>query len=289
MLRQRVLTAVALLLLLAVVLGSGSLLAFHLTLAVFFGAAVWEALRLFAVRRALPLAVIAAVLLPLLADRAPAEWQPLALLCVLIWALRFAPALKFGLPPAEGARGALFTMIYLLALFGCFIAIAGLWQRSVAFMVSAMAIVWVADIGAYFAGRAFGRRKLAPSISPGKSWEGVAGGLVAVWLIAGAVAIAGSRAIDAAALAAPDAVTLALASTFPAQLLRGYGWPAWLLLMTLIVAASVVGDLFESMMKRRAAMKDSSQLLPGHGGVLDRIDALIPVMPLVLLLSARLS
>ncbi len=289
MLRQRVLTAVALLVLLAVVLGSGSLLAFHLTLAVFFGAAVWEALRLFAVRRALPLAVIAAFLLPLLADRAPAEWQPLALLCVLIWALRFTPALKLGLPPAEGARGALFTIIYLLTLFGCFIAIAGLWQRSVAFMVSAMAIVWVADIGAYFAGRAFGRRKLAPSISPGKSWEGVAGGLVAVWLIAGAVAVAGSRAIDAAAAAAPDAGALALASTFPAQLLHGYGWPAWLLLMTLIVAASVVGDLFESMMKRRAGIKDSSQLLPGHGGVLDRIDALIPVMPLVLLLSARLS
>ncbi len=278
MLKQRVLTAIVLLALLAAVLGSGSLLAFYLTLAVFFGAAVWEALRLFGVRRAIPLAIVAAVLLVPLADRAPAEWLPLSLLCVLVWALRFAPALKVGLPPAGGARGSLFTAIYLLALFGCFIAIAGLFQRSVIFLVSAMALVWVADIGAYFAGRAFGRRKLAPSISPGKSWEGVAGGLLAVWLLAGGVAIAAARLPH----------WPALAESFPARLLDGYGWPLWLALMTLIVAASVVGDLFESLMKRRAGMKDSSQLLPGHGGVLDRIDALIPVMPLVLLISARL-
>ncbi len=290
MLKQRILTAIVLLALLAAVLGSGSLLAFYLTLAVFFGAAVWEALRLFNVKRAIPIAVVAAALLPALADRAPAEWLPLSLLCVLIWVLRFAPALKIGLPTSEGARGSLFTTIYLLALFGCFIAIAGLFQRSVVFLVSAMAIVWIADIGAYFAGRAFGHRKLAPSISPGKSWEGVVGGLLAVWLLAGVAAVAGSNAIDAAATAtaAPGPWVLALASTFPARLLHGLGWPLWLLLMTVIVAASVVGDLFESMMKRRAGMKDSSQLLPGHGGVLDRIDALIPVMPLVLLISARL-
>lgn len=269
MLRQRVVTAVVLLALLAAVLGSGSLLAFHLTLAVFFGAAVWEALRLFGVRAAVPLAVVAGVLLPLLADRAPAEWLPLAALCVLLWVLRFAPALRFGLPPSDGSRGLLFTVIYLIALFGCFIAIAGLWQRSVTFLISAMAIVWVADIGAYFAGRAFGRRKLAPSISPGKSWEGVAGGLLAVLVLA------------AAATQSP-----ALADSFPSVLLARFGWPAWVLMMTAFVAASVVGDLFESMMKRRAGMKDSSALLPGHGGVLDRIDALIPTMPLALLLSA---
>lgn len=269
MLRQRVVTAVVLLTLLAAVLGSGSLLAFHLTLAVFFGAAVWEALRLFGVRAAVPLAVVAAALLPLLADRAPAEWLPLAALCVLLWVLRFAPALRFGLPPSGGSRGLLFTFIYLIALFGCFIAIAGLWQRSVTFLISAMAIVWVADIGAYFAGRALGRRKLAPSISPGKTWEGAAGGWLAVLLLAAIVTQLPS-----------------LSDSFPTVLLARFGWPAWVLLMTVFVAASVVGDLFESMMKRRAGMKDSSALLPGHGGVLDRIDALIPTMPLALLLSA---
>ncbi len=270
MLGPRIMTAVALLVLLAAVLGSGSLIAFHLTLALFFGAAVWEALRLFGVRRALPVAVLVAILLPALADRAAADWTALALLCVLLWALRFAPALRTGLPPPEGPRGLLFAGIYLIALFGCFISIAGLWQRSVVFMVSAMAIVWVADIGAYFAGRAFGRRKLAPGISPGKTWEGVAGGLLAV-LVLSAIA----------------AHVPLLADSFPAYLLARFGWPVWVVLMGLFVAASVVGDLFESLMKRRAGMKDSSALLPGHGGVLDRIDALVPTMPLALLLSSR--
>ncbi len=271
MLRQRVITAVVLLLLLAAVLGSGSLLAFHLTLALFFGAACWEALRLFGVRRALPLAVLAAVILPWLADRASGEWVPLAALCVMLWALRFVPALKVGLPPTAGARGSLFTVVYLIALLGCFVAIAGLWQRSVLFLVSAMAVVWIADIGAYFAGRAFGRHKLAPNISPGKTWEGVAGGMAAVLVLAALVAR-----------------LPALADSFPAQLLARFGWPLWALLMCVMVAASVVGDLFESMMKRRAGFKDSSALLPGHGGVLDRIDALIPTMPLAFLLAAQL-
>lgn len=269
MLRQRVITAISLLLLLAVVLGSGSALLFMLTLAVFFGAACWEALRLLSVRRAIPIAVLATLILIFLAGRATDEWIPLASLCVLLWALRFAPALKFGLPPTDGLRGALFTAVYLIALFGCFVAIAGLWSRSIVFMVSAMAIVWVADIGAYFAGRAFGRRKLAPTISPGKSWEGVAGGMLAV-LLASALASA------------------ALPQSFPAQLLAHYGAPVWALLLCVMVAASVVGDLFESMMKRRAGMKDSSGLLPGHGGVLDRIDALIPTMPLAFLLATQM-
>ncbi len=269
MLRQRVITAVVLLLLLAVVLGSGSALAFHFTLGLFFGAAAWEALRLFAVRRAIPLSVFAALALILLAGRATDEWIPLASLCVLLWVMRFAPALRFGLPPTEGARGALFTAVYMVALFGCFVAIAGLWQRSVVFMVSAMAIVWVADIGAYFAGRAWGRRKLAPTISPGKSWEGVVGGMLAVLLLS---------AISA----------LVWPQSFPAQLLVRFGWPLWALLLCVMVAASVVGDLFESMMKRRADVKDSSNLLPGHGGVLDRIDALIPTMPFAFLLSTQM-
>ena len=131
-----------------------------------------------------------------------------------------------------------------------------------------MALVWVADIGAYFAGKAFGKHKLAPSISPGKSWEGAIGGWVAVLLIAG-----GSTLIPQ------------LQDTFAAQLLMRKGIVISAVLLSLISAASVVGDLFESMLKRRAGMKDSSHLLPGHGGVLDRIDALIPVLPLAVLLD----
>jgi phosphatidate cytidylyltransferase len=136
-----------------------------------------------------------------------------------------------------------------------------------------MAVVWVADIGAYFSGKAFGRHKLAPSISPGKSWEGAIGG----WLLVLIVAFA------TASLAAGSAPSLA--DTFPAVLMQRWGWPGLVVVMTLLVAASVVGDLFESMLKRRAQYKDSGNLLPGHGGVLDRIDALIPVLPLAALLE----
>jgi phosphatidate cytidylyltransferase len=268
MLRQRVITAVVLLVLLGAVLGSGSAIAFLLTLAIFFGAACWEALKLSGMRFALPLALMsAAILLPII-SRAIGEWIPLASVCMALWLLRFFPALRFGLPPNAGLRGALFNSLYLIALLGCFISIAGLWQRSAVFLLSAMAMVWVADIGAYFAGRSFGKRKLAPSISPGKTWEGVAGGLIAVLLL--------------------SAMATQLPETFQAQLLARYGWLRWALLLGLFVAASVIGDLFESMLKRRVEVKDSSNLLPGHGGVLDRIDALVPTMPLAYLLAAQM-
>jgi phosphatidate cytidylyltransferase len=137
-----------------------------------------------------------------------------------------------------------------------------------------MALVWIADVGAYFSGKAFGKRKLAPSISPGKSWEGAFGGAIAVLLTASATIVC-----------APGAPWLA--DTFAVQLQAQWGWPMALAILALIVAASVVGDLFESMLKRRAGFKDSSNLLPGHGGVLDRIDSLIPVLPLAALIAAR--
>lgn len=131
-------------------------------------------------------------------------------------------------------------------------------------LLAAMALVWVADISAYFAGRAFGkhgRHKLAPTISPGKTWEGVAGAVVGV-LIYGAIVLGYS----------PLAGSLPLA------------WPLLALLLILLTAASVIGDLFESLLKRQAGIKDSSNLLPGHGGVLDRIDALTSTLPLAALI-----
>lgn len=117
-----------------------------------------------------------------------------------------------------------------------------------------LALVWAADTGAYFAGRAFGRRKLAPLVSPGKTWEGVAGGL----LLSMAVAAGGARL-----LGTPLAPMLAIG--------------------LLVAAVSVVGDLIESLFKRYAGVKDSGHLIPGHGGLMDRLDSLTAAAPVLLL------
>ena len=144
------------------------------------------------------------------------------------------------------------------------------------FLLSVMALVWVADISAYFSGRAWGGRftngKLAPSISPGKSWEGVWGGLVGVLLVALLW-----RWIDSHwALSAPSLYTH----------LSQRGLSMLTIGVVFLAAMSVVGDLLESLVKRSAGVKDSSGLLPGHGGVLDRLDALLPTMPLAMMLLA---
>ena len=161
----------------------------------------------------------------------------------------------------------------LLVLSACWVALFELRLLGAAMLVSAMAIVWVADIGAYFAGRAFGRHKLAPHISPGKTWEGVAGGVAAVLALSLAVV-----------LFAPQAN----GSVFSSRLVTDLGWTLSAAILMALACLSVAGDLYESLLKRRAGVKDSGALLPGHGGVLDRIDALIPTMPGCLLLMELL-
>ncbi len=124
-----------------------------------------------------------------------------------------------------------------------------------AVLLAVFAIVWVADIAAYFAGRRFGKRKLAPNISPGKTWEGAYGaaaGVLIYGLVVGHFHLA-------------DRISL----------------PLWVLVLLVVTAVSIVGDLFESLLKRKAGIKDSSNILPGHGGVLDRIDSLTSTLPLV--------
>ncbi|MDX8379067.1 MAG: phosphatidate cytidylyltransferase [Gallionella sp.] len=119
-----------------------------------------------------------------------------------------------------------------------------------------MSLVWVADIGAYFSGRRFGKHKLAPRISPGKTWEGVVGGMLAAMIY-----------------------MLLVLIIFPYA--TQYGM---LLAVIAWVALAVIGDLFESAIKRQAGVKDSGSILPGHGGLLDRIDALTPTLPLAAML-----
>jgi phosphatidate cytidylyltransferase len=128
----------------------------------------------------------------------------------------------------------------------------------------ALGLIWLADSAAYFIGHAFGRHKLAPRVSPGKTWEGVAGGVGAALLLAWIVA-----------------------ATAPNFLLAGrtVAVPAFVLACAAVAAISVLGDLFESHIKRLKGVKDSSHLIPGHGGVLDRIDSLTSALPVFLLLS----
>jgi phosphatidate cytidylyltransferase len=149
-------------------------------------------------------------------------------------------------------------------LEGAFVAIVALQARSPWLALAAMAIVWLADTAAYFAGRRFGRRKLAPQISPGKTWEGVCGALVAVGVYA--------------LLLLPLARRAGYAGAFTAGAIIG-----WIVFAIALAALSVVGDLHESLLKRRAGVKDSGAVLPGHGGVLDRTDALLAAMPPVAL------
>lgn len=148
--------------------------------------------------------------------------------------------------------------------------------RGINFLFSVMALVWMADIAAYFAGRGLGGRffdqKLAPDISPGKTREGAIGGLVGVLLLALIW-----MWVDTEYATGSLSIYTSLAS--------GH-WVFMLLAVMFLGVMSICGDLLESLVKRAAGAKDSSQLLPGHGGVLDRIDALLPVLPLAMLLTA---
>ncbi|MEH6433904.1 phosphatidate cytidylyltransferase [Massilia sp. DD77] len=279
MLITRILTALVLLAVLLPVLYSNNFTAFAVVASLFFGAAVGEAFRLFnpaaSAKRAALIALFwtaafayAFFLAP--SGSAPTFWFAIG---VLLWALRFAPSLKLGLPPLASTANTTLSLIYAISVVACFAAIVTMFQHSALYLLSVMAIVWAADVFAYFSGKAFGKRKLAPSISPGKSWEGAIGGCIAVLLIATLTVLFGGDAF---------------ADTFAVRVQAGLGWLGMFAVLILVVAASVVGDLFESQLKRRAGMKDSSNLLPGHGGVLDRIDALVPVLPLAALIGAWL-
>ena len=182
----------------------------------------------------------------------------------LFWLLAVPPWLATRWRPAAAPPLAVAGFVVLV---GAFVALVELQARSPWLALAAMAVVWIADTAAYFAGRAFGRRKLAPMISPGKTWEGVGGALAAVALYA--VALAPSAARSGLTVAPGIAGTLAFVA-----------------FMLLLTALSVAGDLFESMLKRQAGVKDSGALLPGHGGVLDRIDALLAALPPAALAAA---
>lgn len=203
--------------------------------------------------------------------RIPATWWWSA---TALWIVGGVFVLRGG--PAAWPRwpAALRLLAGLLLLWLGWLALAQARALSINFVLSVLCIVWMADVGAYAAGRAFGKKKLAPSISPGKSWEGVYGGLVGVALLAVVWTLWADRSLP---VDAPSLFTR-VRSTF--------GWIGMFAAAAALSGLSVVGDLFESLVKRAAGAKDSSRLLPGHGGVLDRIDALMPVLPAAMALGS---
>jgi phosphatidate cytidylyltransferase len=161
----------------------------------------------------------------------------------------------------------------LIGLWLAWLALASARTQGINFILSIFSLVWVSDIAAYFGGRAFGKRKLALAISPGKSWEGVWSGMLGVLLLA----LLWMQADRIWVLGSPSLFT---------KLHAQHGVVGLVLVCIFLTAMGVVGDLVESLVKRHAGAKDSSGLLPGHGGVLDRVDALLPVFPLALALSS---
>ena len=272
MLKQRVITALVLMALLVPSLLVPSPWPFALFCLVLMTAAAWEWARLNGAPAsawwfAAVLAGSCGVSLALGWGRAaPASLWWLAL---LVWVLMGSWVLRAGVPAWPRipvlARG----VLGLLLLWTAWLAILNARQVGINFLLSIFCIVWMADIAAYFGGRALGKRKLAPTISPGKSWEGVWSGMLGVlvlalvwlWIDRAFVTDSGSLFSGLHQRLGPIGLTL---------------------VVVLLAALSVVGDLFESLIKRSAGAKDSSGLLPGHGGVLDRFDALLPVVPVAL-------
>ena len=155
-------------------------------------------------------------------------------------------------------KSSLGLVVGMILILPTWLALVQLRHANAYFLIAVMATVWLADIGAYFFGRALGRHKLAPTISPGKTWEGAVGGGLTV-IVYG----------------------FSLSPRLPAFFSGNY--VLLLLVLVLVTVVSVIGDLYESLLKRQAGLKDSSAVLPGHGGVLDRIDSLTSTLPLVAL------
>jgi phosphatidate cytidylyltransferase len=179
-----------------------------------------------------------------------APWQPAFLLSAIFW-IAVAPLWMWRGVSAHHLK--VLTVAGFVVLLPTALAMAVLPPLQVLLVLG---LVWIADTAAYFAGRAWGRHKLAPSISPGKTREGAIGGLI------GALAYA----------------------IICGALVEGLSWLPYIAAAVLIAVLSIVGDLFESAVKRQAGVKDSGTLLPGHGGILDRVDSATATLPLAALL-----
>lgn len=280
MLKQRVITAIILLAILLPALFASNPWPFNAIVLVMLAAGGWEWGRLNHLSHAGAVATGALMLLlGLLTWRLGGLEQShyfIWLVAGAAWVLGSATLIRSGVEGWARIPVGVRWLVGVLALWAAGLAMVQARQIGINFLLSVLVLVWVADIFAYFFGRAFGlkltKAKLAPSISPGKSWEGAWGGALGVLVLAFVWVWV-------------DATSQSSVLSFYSRLFQ-QGW--WILLVAALfmAAMSVVGDLVESLIKRSAGVKDSSQLLPGHGGVLDRIDALLPTLPLAMMLTS---
>ena len=256
--RRRWLTAIGLVPVVSVVVLALPAAAFQAGLLLVVAAGAWEWSRLSGIAPAWACAAAAAGSLGLVLLSGAAGLGGLAWVGVAWWLAALAAIVRFrgpGTVPARPARALAGWLVLVPA--GAALAAVHAGPDGPALAMTLLVVVWAADTGAWFAGRRFGRVRLAPHVSPGKTWEGVAGGVAAA---------------SAAGAAAAWWLGRSWAEVLPAAVLAS--------------GASVVGDLYESIAKRRAGVKDSGRLLPGHGGVLDRIDGLTAAAPVYAVVMA---
>lgn len=274
MLKQRVITALVLIAFLLPALFAPMSWPFALLSLLLIAAAGWEWGRLNgagAAAVAMGLVLAAACALALWAGWGGEPPRVVWWLAMLFWVLGGGLVLRRGQSGWLEIPIAMRCGLGLVLLWTAWLALAAAKSVGINFILSVFCLVWAADIAAYFGGKAFGRRKLAPAISPGKSWEGVWSGM------------AGALALAAFWLWLDRTFEMDSASLY-GRLYGRFGVAGLTLVVVFLAAMSVVGDLFESLVKRAAGAKDSSKLLPGHGGVLDRVDALLPVVPIAMAL-----
>jgi phosphatidate cytidylyltransferase len=258
MLKQRVITAI---ILAPIVIGCVfllPLLQFSLFIAVVMGIAAWEWANLVRLQGAARVGYAIGIVL-LLAGTGLLQPIPILIAGAVWWLCAFYFVVRFPAASTLWSSRLAGALLGVVVFVPGFVGLVQLKQTTDAtFLILLLfLLIWGADIGAYFAGRAFGRSKLAPAVSPGKSWAGLYGGLVSALVIAAGMALWYGKP--------------ALLTVEGVVFLIGCG---------IVVLVSVLGDLVESMFKRQRGVKDSSNLLPGHGGVLDRIDSLLSAGPL---------
>ena len=278
MLKQRIITALAMLAVLLPALFADAPQAFLLLSGILISAGAWEWANMNGMNRFQSLAS-GLVCLGLCAVSAALDWTahtpPLVwFLAGVSWVFITIWMLFRGVEGWTKWNRFLRWSLGLIMLWLAWLAMAEARTTSIQLLLSIFCVVWVADVCAYFFGKALGgkfvSRKLAPVVSPGKSWEGVIGGLLGVFALA--------------------FIWMQLEKHFewPGEnlfsLLLTHGEVLWAMSLVFLTMMSVVGDLVESLVKRSAGTKDSSRLLPGHGGVLDRLDALLPTLPIALML-----